>query len=110
MQEKPILANSIAPSRRGLLALTAGGVLGSAIGGSKVLAQSAALELAKATEGVEPFKVSVSQSAIDDLKRRLTSTRWPNRETVGDWSQGVPLQKAEALIAYWRDNYDWRRF
>jgi len=33
----------------------------------------------------------------------------PERETVGDWSQGVPLEKAQALIAYWRDKYDWRR-
>src|SRR5258708_36372171 len=37
-------------------------------------------------------------------------TRWPERETVGDWSQGVPLEKAQALIAYWRDKYDLRRF
>jgi len=34
----------------------------------------------------------------------------PERETVGDWSQGVPLQKAHALVGYWRDKYDWRRF
>src|SRR5207245_1993152 len=50
------------------------------------------------------------EQALEDLKRRLASTRWPERETVGDWSQGVPLQKAQALIAYWRDMYDWRRF
>src|SRR5580700_10678536 len=66
--------------------------------------------LPPATTAVTPFKVSVPQSAIDDLKRRLASTRWPERETVGDWSQGVPLQKAQALIAYWHDKYDWRRF
>jgi pimeloyl-ACP methyl ester carboxylesterase len=40
----------------------------------------------------------------------LASTRWPERETVRDWSQGVPLQKAQALIAYWRDKHDWHRF
>jgi pimeloyl-ACP methyl ester carboxylesterase len=66
--------------------------------------------LPPATTAVTPFKVSVPQSAIDDLKRRLASTRWPERETVADWSQGVPLQKAQALVAYWRDKYDWRRF
>src|SRR6185312_13306128 len=66
--------------------------------------------LPEATKDVTPFKVSVPQSAIDDLKRRLASTRWQERETVGDWSQGVPLQKAQALVAYWRDKYDWRRF
>src|SRR5216684_7922526 len=107
MQENPTLANSVAPSRRGLLALAAGGVLSPAIGSSDALAQTSAFKFPDATEGVEPFKVSVPQSAIDDLRRRLASTRWPERETVGDWSQGVPLQKAQALIAYWRDKYDW---
>ncbi len=76
-------------------------------GGDDTAAQ---IVLPAATEDVTPFKVSVPQSAIDDLKRRLASTRWPERETVGDWSQGVPLQKAQALVAYWRDKYDWRRF
>ncbi len=59
---------------------------------------------------VEPFSVSVPQGAIDDLRHRLESTRWPERETVADWSQGVPLQKARVLIEHWRDKYDWRRF
>jgi pimeloyl-ACP methyl ester carboxylesterase len=68
------------------------------------------LVLPAATKDVTPFKVHVPQAALDDLKRRLASTRWPERETAGDWSQGVPLQKAQALIAYWRDKYDWRRF
>src|ERR1700747_401255 len=76
-------------------------------GNVETAAQSA---LPQATADVTPFKVSVPQSAIDDLKRRLASTRWPARETVGDWSQGVPLQKAQALVGYWRDEYDWRRF
>jgi hypothetical protein len=39
---------------------------------------------------VTPFEINVPQSALDDLKRRLEMTRWPNRETVSDWSQGVP--------------------
>jgi len=110
MQNNSTAANSVAPSRRGMLALAAGGVLISAIGASEALAQTTAFDLPTATEGVEPFKVSVPQATIDDLKRRLASTRRPTRETVGDWTQGVPLQKAEALVAYWRDKYDWRRF
>jgi len=72
--------------------------------------KAARLVLPTATNDVTPFKVRVPQDALDDLKRRLASTRWPERETVADWSQGVPLQKAQALIAYWRDKYDWRRF
>src|SRR5260221_6847952 len=110
MQENPTLTNSVAPSRRGLLALALGGVLSPAIGASEALAQANTFVLPTATEGVEPFKVSVPQAALDDLKLGLASTRWPERETVRDWSQGVPLQKAQALIAYWRDKYDWRRF
>jgi pimeloyl-ACP methyl ester carboxylesterase len=66
--------------------------------------------LPHATQGITPFKIHVPQAALDDLKRRLGNARWPNKETVGDWSQGVPLQKAEALVAYWREKYDWRRF
>src|SRR6266478_3713493 len=72
--------------------------------------KAAELVLPPATQAVTPFKVSVPQSALDDIKRRLASTRWPERETVVDWTQGVPLQKAQALVAYWRDKYDWRRF
>jgi len=63
-----------------------------------------------ATKDITPFKVSVPRSAIDDLKHRLKNTRWPEKETVSDWSQGVPLHKAKALIAYWADKYDWRKF
>ena len=66
--------------------------------------------LPPASEGVTPFRAEFPQGAVDDLKRRLRTTRWPERETVGDWSQGVPLAKAQALIAYWRDKYDFRRF
>ncbi len=66
--------------------------------------------LPPASEALTPFKASFPQDAPRDLKRRLSMTRWPERETVGDWSQGVPLEKAQALIAYWRDKYDLRRF
>src|SRR5260370_11986026 len=72
--------------------------------------KAAQVVLPTTTKEVTSFKVHVPQAALDDLKRRLASTRWPVRETVGDWSQGVPLQKAQALVAYWRDKYDWRRF
>src|SRR5258706_12380429 len=73
-------------------------------------ARSPRLLLPTATKDITPFKVDVPQAALDDLKERLAKTRWPERETVGDWSQGVPLQKAQALVAYWRDKYNWRRF
>jgi pimeloyl-ACP methyl ester carboxylesterase len=56
-----------------------------------------------------PFKYVAPQDALDDLKQRLTRTRWPERETVKDWSQGVPLATLRALVDYWRTAYDWRR-
>jgi len=59
---------------------------------------------------IRPFTVAISDSEIDDLKLRLARTRWPNPETVPDWSQGVRLENAKSLIDYWEQEYDWRRF
>ncbi|RYY43147.1 MAG: epoxide hydrolase [Sphingomonadales bacterium] len=56
-----------------------------------------------------PFRLNVPQAALDDLRERLSRTRWPERETVDGWQQGVPLAAAQALCDYWRDHYDWRR-
>ncbi len=61
------------------------------------------------SEEIIPFAYHAPQSALDDLKQRLTQTRWPERETTNDWSEGVPLQKLRALVEYWRTDYDWRR-
>jgi pimeloyl-ACP methyl ester carboxylesterase len=61
------------------------------------------------TDAVTPFTLDVPQAELDDLKRRLAQTRWPDRETVEDWTQGSPLARVQALCAYWRDGYDWRR-
>src|SRR4029077_1265895 len=64
----------------------------------------------EATEEVRPFQISVPQEAIADLRARLRATRFPNEQPVKDWSQGVPLAQAEALVRYWESRYDWRRF
>ena len=77
---------------------------------SAAQAAPATFTLAPATDEIKPFKVSVPQAAIDDLKQRLKNARWPDKETVSDWSQGVPLDKAKKLISYWAGKYDWRRF
>lgn len=58
-------------------------------------------------EDITPFKISVAQSELDDLRSRLQHTRWPDAETVGDWSQGAPLKYVKSLCAYWADGYDW---
>src|SRR5580698_7575546 len=59
---------------------------------------------------VRPFTVSIPDSEINDMKQRLARTRWPDPETVGDWSQGVRVENARSLVGYWERGYDWRRF
>lgn len=73
-------------------------------------AEVAGVVLPPVSEKVVPFRVNVPQSAIDDLRRRLRDARWPEKETIDDWSQGVPLSKARALTDHWRQHYDWRAF
>ena len=58
---------------------------------------------------VYPFELNVTDAELDDLRRRLVLTRWPERETTDDWSQGAPLASVTALIDYWLTRYDWRR-
>ena len=57
---------------------------------------------------MEPFRIEVPEAELDDLRARLNAARWPERETVDDWSQGVPLDYMRELCAYWASGYDWR--
>ena len=57
---------------------------------------------------MQRFRIEVPEAELDDLRERLRRTRWPERETVGDWSQGVPLAYVKELCEYWADGYDWR--
>ena len=59
---------------------------------------------------LRPFRVDVPDAALEDLARRLDATRWPDPETVPDWSQGVRLADARSLVEHWRHRHDWRRF
>jgi pimeloyl-ACP methyl ester carboxylesterase len=59
---------------------------------------------------IKPFTVNISEDALTDLKQRLTNTRWPEAETVEDWSQGAPLSYIKELCSYWLNDYDWRRW
>ena len=70
-----------------------------------------ALANAEAAEdrSIRPFKVQVPQAALDDLRRRIADTRWPDRETVDDQSQGIQLAKLKPLVEYWGTGYDWRK-
>jgi pimeloyl-ACP methyl ester carboxylesterase len=58
---------------------------------------------------IQPFTLAIDDAALSDLRRRLGDTRWPERETVPDWSQGAPLANVQELCDYWRTDYDWRR-
>jgi epoxide hydrolase len=57
---------------------------------------------------IEPFVIAADEAPLDDLADRLRRARWPERETVGDWSQGVPLSYLQDLCGYWAGRYDWR--
>ena len=62
------------------------------------------------SEAIRPFRIEVPQAEIDELRRRLQATRWPEKETVKDQSQGVQLATIQALVRYWGSDYDFRRF
>ncbi|WP_372716670.1 epoxide hydrolase family protein [Immundisolibacter sp.] len=57
---------------------------------------------------ITPFAIHVDDAVIADLHRRLADTRWPEQETVDDWSQGAPLAYVQDVCRYWREGYDWR--
>jgi pimeloyl-ACP methyl ester carboxylesterase len=59
---------------------------------------------------IRPFKVTIPEAEIEDLRHRLAGTRWPDPETVDDWSQGVRSEHAKELVRCWEQEYDWRRF
>ena len=58
---------------------------------------------------IRPFRFTASKEALDDLRRRINATKWPERETVTDASQGVQLATIQALARYWATEYDWRK-
>jgi pimeloyl-ACP methyl ester carboxylesterase len=57
---------------------------------------------------VRPFRIEIAESQLADLQRRLAATRFPERETPNDWTQGVPLAYMQELCAHWANRYDWR--
>jgi pimeloyl-ACP methyl ester carboxylesterase len=88
-------------SRRSLLATAA------AAGTSSLIPANtgAAIE----DNAIRPFRISVPEGALADLRRRLAGTRWPDRETVTDEAQGVQLATMQELTRYWETGYDWRK-
>jgi pimeloyl-ACP methyl ester carboxylesterase len=64
---------------------------------------------ATAASAIRPFRVDVPEDDLVDLRQRITATRWPEKETVDDFSQGVPLATMQKLARYWTTEYDWRK-
>ncbi len=58
---------------------------------------------------IRSFAIDIPASQIGDLHARLAMTRFPEKETVDDWDQGIPLSYVRDLAEYWRSHYDWRR-
>ena len=71
----------------------------------------ASVPLAAATDenAIRPFRVNVPEEALVELRRRVQATRWPDKETVADQSQGAQLAKLQGLVQYWGSGYDWRK-
>src|SRR5436190_5319810 len=91
--------------RRRLLGMA---TMGIAVAGAASLLPSQ-LAAAPAGDAIRPFRVNVPEEQLVDLRRRIAATRWPDRETVADQSQGVQLARIQELMRYWGTDYDWRR-
>jgi len=67
------------------------------------------LATAASSDAIRPFRINVPEADLVDLRRRIAATRWPDRETVNDRSQGIQLAKFQELVRHWGTNYDWRK-
>jgi pimeloyl-ACP methyl ester carboxylesterase len=65
--------------------------------------------MATKADAIRPFSINFPEEALVDLRRRINATKWPERETVADATQGVQLATTQALARYWATDYDWRR-
>ncbi len=63
----------------------------------------------EARDSIRPFRVNIPEAVLADLRRRLAETRLPEKETVADHSQGVPLKTVQQVLRYWQTDYDWRK-
>jgi hypothetical protein len=100
-----ITSEAINKDRRRLLGTAMMGI--TAAGAASLLPSQ--VVAAPAGNGIRPFRINVPDEALVDLRRRLAATRWPEKETVADESQGVPLATLQELVRYWQTDYDWRK-
>jgi pimeloyl-ACP methyl ester carboxylesterase len=103
----------------GLAAAFGPATIGEAFADSKSKSMEGAMNLGSAAQqrseqpagktAIRPFHSNFSEAELTDLRRRINATRWPERETVTDESQGVPLATMQELARYWATDYDWRK-
>ncbi|WP_439398939.1 epoxide hydrolase family protein [Bradyrhizobium sp. PMVTL-01] len=103
--EKPPTAGTVDIDRRRLLAAAATAI--AVVGGASMFATNSAFGATPV--GIRPFKVHIPEQQLVDLRRRLAATQWPEKETVADDSQGVPLATMKQLVQHWQSSYDWRK-
>ncbi len=99
------MAEEIDHHRRRLLGMA---TMGIAVAGAASLLPSQ-LVAAPAGDVIRPFRLNVPEEQLVDLRRRIAATRWSDKETVADRSQGTQLAKLQELIRYWGTDYDWRK-
>jgi pimeloyl-ACP methyl ester carboxylesterase len=92
-----------------IFALTSSSIRTETAAATTTVPAANAAAAADPNQSIRPFTIKVSDDALADLRRRVKATRWPDRETVTDQSQGVQLAKLQALVRYWGTDYDWRK-
>ena len=100
-----IRTDVIDEDRRRLLGAAASGL--AALGIASLL--PAYSRAAPGSDAIRPFQVNIPEADLDDLRYRLAHTRLPEEETVGDFTQGVPLKTAKQVLDHWQNKYDWRK-
>ena len=98
-------SNGVDHGRRRFVALVTTSI--AAAGAASIL--STKLAAAAGDDAIRPFRVNIPEEQLVDLRRRLNVTRWPDRETIQDQSQGVQLAKLQELVRYWGAEYDWQK-
>jgi pimeloyl-ACP methyl ester carboxylesterase len=99
------IVEPVAQNRRQFLTTAAMGI---AAAGAATLFPTRPAPAATA-EAIRPFRINIPESVLADMRARIKATRWPDKETVADDSQGVPLATMQQLARYWATDYDWRK-
>jgi pimeloyl-ACP methyl ester carboxylesterase len=106
---RSLLARSAVASAFGLVLLTVAVYASTTLAADASAVASHLSPSAADDTSIRPFHVDVPEAALADLRKRIAATRWPDRETVNDQSQGVQLAKIQGLVNYWGTGYDWRK-